>query len=338
MEIDKNDLFKTYQEKKPLFQRSLQNTKEALQQFLTEIEIPYLIINTRLKNFDSFYEKISRKGYEKPFEENEDFCGVRIVVYHLDDIVKVKEIIKENYEIQNSEDKTRNLKLNQVGYRSDHLIIKIKNSWCVTPNYKNLSDIKIEIQIRTVLMHAWAEIEHKLGYKSKTQIPEKLQRKLFLMSGKLEEADYQFQEIKYQAEDYKQKTIAESQKAGKFVGKELNLNSLQALLTYYYPNEESHSEMESRLLEEIEEANYSMEEVDRIAKKTKDVAELIKSYLFNDNINRTTTKANILTYGLEAFGENFRPVAASSQFRKKITQQLQKTAPNNGYQQIAGNR
>lgn len=322
MEIYKNNLFKAYQEKKPLFQRALQNTKEALQQFLVEIDVPYLIINTRLKNFDSFYEKISRKKYENPFEENEDFCGVRIVLYHLDDIDKVKEIIKKNYVIQNSENKTNNLKPDQVGYRSDHLIIKIEESWCVTPNYKNLSDIKIEIQIRTVLMHAWAEIEHKLGYKSKTQIPEKLQRKLFLMSAKLEDADHQFQEIKYQAEEYKQKTIKDSQKAGKFVGNELNLNSLQALLTYYFPKEESHSEMESRLLEEIEAAEYSMEDLDKIAIKTKAIIEKIKNYMFPGEIVRTTTKANVLAYGMEVFGENFRPVGAPSQSRKKIIEKL----------------
>ncbi|WP_412560359.1 MULTISPECIES: GTP pyrophosphokinase [Winogradskyella] len=324
MELDKNAIYRTYEKKQPLFKRALSNTKDALQQFLAEKEIPYLVISTRVKDFSSFFEKISRKKYENPFEENEDFCGVRIIVYHLEDIDKVRDILKEHYDVQNLEDKTDSLELNQFGYRSKHLIIKIRNSWCVTPNYKNLNNIKIEVQIRTVLMHAWAEIEHKLGYKSKNQIPGKLQRKLFLMSAKLEDADHQFQDIKNEADEYKYKTISESEKAGKFVGNDLNLNSLQALLTYYFPNEEPHSEMESRLLQEIEKSELSMKDLVSTAEKSVKAVEFIKENMFNGDIIRTTPRANILTYGLEAFNNNFRKIAPSSNSRSQIVEKLKR--------------
>ena len=67
------------------------------------------------------------------------------------------------------------------GIKSITIIIKVKNSWCVTPNYKGLENIKIELQIRTVLMHTWAAIEHKLGYKNNQELPKDLKRKLYLM-------------------------------------------------------------------------------------------------------------------------------------------------------------
>ena len=56
------------------------------------------------------------------------------------------------------------------------------HEWLVSPNYRGLGDIKIEIQVRTILMHAWAEIEHKLAYKNKAQIPESVTRNLALIS------------------------------------------------------------------------------------------------------------------------------------------------------------
>ncbi|MDZ7820160.1 MAG: hypothetical protein U5K55_16870 [Aliarcobacter sp.] len=56
------------------------------------------------------------------------------------------------------------------------------------------------MQVRTVLMHTWAAIEHKLGYKNDQQLPKNLKRKLYLMSAQLENADMQFQEIKDAAE------------------------------------------------------------------------------------------------------------------------------------------
>ena len=47
----------------------------------------------------------------------------------------------------------------------------------------------MEIQIRTVMQHAWAEIEHDLGYKSKEDIPDKYRRQFSILAGLIELAD-----------------------------------------------------------------------------------------------------------------------------------------------------
>lgn len=52
--------------------------------------------------------------------------------------------------------------------------------------------MKIELQVRTGLQHAWAAIEHKLQYKNQVDVPEPLQRKLFQISALLELADDEF--------------------------------------------------------------------------------------------------------------------------------------------------
>lgn len=246
------------------------------------------------------------KKYEDPFDENEDFCGIRIILYYLEDIEKVQKII---------ENKSDKLQLNEFGYRSNHLVIKINNSWCVTPNYKGLEDIKIEIQIRTSLMHTWAAIEHQLGYKANQELDERLKRKLYLISAKLEDADIQFQEVKHQADNYQKSTIEKSVEVGKFIGTELNIDTMQALLTFYFPDYEDHKASDEHLLDDIIRKKISISDVSDCAIKIKPLIEIIEKHL-----DKIPTKSNIMRYGLETFIENFR--SSENHLRDKIIDEL----------------
>jgi putative GTP pyrophosphokinase len=326
--MEKELLLRKYNKVLPLYERAAENTKHALEHFLKESGISFLAVSCRVKDFESFFEKISRKNYEDPFKENEDFCGVRVILYYPKDIERVDKIIQANYLIKNSENKSETLEPNEFGYRSNHFIVQIKDSWCVTPNYKNLKDLKIELQIRTILMHAWAEIEHKLGYKSKQQIPKDLQRKLFLMSAKLEDADSQFQEIKNKAEYIKEKTIKNSEKAGRFTAKELNLDSLQALQAYFFPEREPHIGMSSDLLNNIIKCGLKLEDVVVASEKVVPFVSLIEKDLFDSKSHLETTQTNILAYALEAFEAKFKSERVPSSSRKKLIQKI-KTEANN---------
>ncbi|MDZ7820159.1 MAG: RelA/SpoT domain-containing protein [Aliarcobacter sp.] len=124
--MDKDTLFQEYNDKLPNYDRARENIKEALEEFLKEENISFVTIESRIKDFESFYEKISRKKYENPFEENEDFCGIRIILYFQDDIEKVNKIIEDNFIIEESENKSNKLEDNEFGYRSNHLILKVR--------------------------------------------------------------------------------------------------------------------------------------------------------------------------------------------------------------------
>jgi len=304
--MNKDSIYEEYKKKLPDYERIERNVRGAINEFLTTQNIPLITISSRIKDFDSFYEKISRKNYENPFDDNEDFCGIRIVLYYLEDIERVERIIEENFKIQESDNKSDKLELNEFGYRSKHLIIKINNSWCVTPNYRGLEDIKIEIQIRTSLMHTWAAIEHQLGYKANQELDEKLKRKLYLISAKLEDADIQFQEIKNQASIYQEQTIKNSKKAGEFVGTELNIDTLRALLTFYFPEYQEAKEMEERLLDEIIKQGFTITEISSFAKKILPYVDLINQQIKSKS---KATRANLMSYALEVFAPNFKHVA-----------------------------
>lgn len=251
-----------------LYQRLSINLSESLKFLLNENGIPYLDVYSRVKDFDSFQDKIDRKKYEDPFSQIEDICGLRVVCYYPSDITKIEQIIKNEFEIINSEDKISSLDPDKFGYRSYHFIVQLKNEWLKVPNYRGLSGLKAEIQVRTILMHAWADISHKLSYKKKEHIPELFQRNLFQLSALFEIADDRFEILRTDREKYRDQIIG----SGKFnIKQELNFDSLQAFLDFYFSNRKKDSEHTIKLLDELINRKISLHDILISLNQTKDI-------------------------------------------------------------------
>lgn len=233
--MNENKISIEYQKKKDDFSKLGQNLVEALKTFLTEKEIPFLDIYYRVKKLDSFIEKIERKKYSNPFDEIEDICGIRIICYYASDIDRINQIINDELNVIEEQDKSDLLGLKEFAYRSKHYIVKINKSWLAAPNFRKLKGLKSEIQVRTILMHAWAEIEHKLNYKSDAQVPDKFQRKLFGLSAKFEEADEQFEELRIGIENYKEKLIETIKTTNSFdINQDFNINTFEAFIKFHF--------------------------------------------------------------------------------------------------------
>lgn len=261
------------------------NIEQAIKIFLDEEKISYLTVYHRVKDVDSFVEKIDRKGYEEPFEQIEDVCGIRIICYYKSDVDKICEIIEREFQVVESQDKEKLLQPNQFGYRSHHFIIKIKDKWLCTPNYKGLANLKAEIQVRTNLMHTWAEIEHKLEYKKEQDIPPQFKRKFSFLSAKLEEADEQFEALKKDItefrEQYKEKMI-NSREKNKQINEDdvkVNLDTLQAFLDLYYGDRSKNSRSTSELVQELNNYRIDMRMLTEYYKETNElVSKIEKEY------------------------------------------------------------
>lgn len=237
---------------KPNYEKLGSNVQQSLEIFLNEQDIPYLSIKNRVKDVNSYLEKIDRKGYKQPRDEIEDICGIRIICYFQNDIEKIKEIIFKEFDVTESQSKQELLNANEFGYRSTHFIAKIKDSWTSTPNYRGLNNLKFEIQVRTILMHSWAEIEHKLAYKSEVDIPKELRRKFSFISAVLEDADIKFEEIKDAIAVNKTKIIQKAKKDKKFdYSLELNLDNLQAFLDFAFKDRYKDIDDTSEVLSEM---------------------------------------------------------------------------------------
>ena len=158
----------------------------------------------RLKEPESLKSKVLRpdKTYQN-INEIKDLCALRIVTYFEDAIEQIASVVEANFQVDlsHSIDKRRILDSSQFGYSSLHYVVTL-------PPKANapaaLLEIPFEIQIRTILQHAWAEIEHDLGYKSAESIPSHMRRKFSRLAGLLEIADEEFVAIKKYLKSYEQ--------------------------------------------------------------------------------------------------------------------------------------
>ena len=167
---------------------------------------------SRVKSFNSYYKKILRlKPSETKMAQSlvllTDMMGIRMICAFLEDMHQGLDQIKEIFEIKEVEVKGAEKKFSEFGYESIHVLIKIPES-CKpkASKFKNLKplseELVCEIQIRTILQDAWAEVEHELIYKTEFNpfdIP--LRRKLASLNASLTLADITFQEIR----DYQNK-------------------------------------------------------------------------------------------------------------------------------------
>lgn len=133
-----------------------------------------------------------------------DLAGVRVTTYFANDVDRVAQIVEREFDIDspNFVDKRRSLDPDRFGYLSLHYVVTLPDRRRKLTEYGRFGAMKAEIQIRSILQHAWAEIEHDLGYKSKASVPREIQRRFARVAGLLELADAEFDAIRQQLSEY----------------------------------------------------------------------------------------------------------------------------------------
>lgn len=162
--------------------------KGALEEFLTKANIEYSNVNWRIKTFDSFAEKQRRKKYADPIRQTTDLCGLRVVYLYTADLARIVKLLDGEFVIVESEDKDFELAPDRFGYRSYHAVAKLRDDWLHAPGFRDYRGQTFEIQVRSVLMDAWANVSHQLFYKRELGSAE-LQRRLYRLSAMMEIAD-----------------------------------------------------------------------------------------------------------------------------------------------------
>jgi len=183
-----------------------QNIEHLIKRLLETEKIDYYSLNKRVKTIESLKNKLIKKGNKyKSISDITDLAGIRIITYYSDQVDNVATIIEKEFEVdkENTIDKRKMMDPDKFGYISLHYIIKLNAARKQLPEYEHFKEFKAEIQIRTILQHAWADIEHDLGYKSKDTIPRDIQRDFNRLSGLLELADKEFLSIRNLISKYK---------------------------------------------------------------------------------------------------------------------------------------
>lgn len=210
--VNRDALQRSYDKNKPLLTAILNGVQNQVKNSLHLASTP--LYKSRVKSFDSYYKKLLRI---KPasLEKQElpvltDLIGIRVICAFLEDLQEVEKQLVQNFKIVEIERKGADKSFSEFGYESLHILIEIPekltefsgNGDCL----RMPEGLVCEIQIRTILQDAWAEVEHELVYKSEfSPFDLPLRRKLASINATLSLADIIFQEIR----DYQNKLNSE---------------------------------------------------------------------------------------------------------------------------------
>jgi ppGpp synthetase/RelA/SpoT-type nucleotidyltranferase len=187
----------------------------------------------RVKEFESLREKVRRKSYASPLAQAPDLVGVRAVALFLSDLPKLDAIVLSVFDIVASDDKIDGVSdPSTFGYMSRHYEACIKSDYA-GPRYDDLHGVRFEIQVRTLLMDAWANVSHYLAYKGDSSIPEELRRDFHALSGLFYVADKHF-ELFFDRAIAVQHEVDQTLQASN-LGVPVSLDSLAAYLERRYP-------------------------------------------------------------------------------------------------------
>jgi putative GTP pyrophosphokinase len=181
-------------------------TENLIKRILEHEKLPVHSVQARVKR----REKIESK-YRNPEKDYRclsdlaDVVGLRIITYYSDEIDRVAAILKRQFDHIREDDK-RVGKTGEFGYSALHLDCRYLPSRLQQPEYKHFGDSKFEIQITTVLGHAWAEMHHA-PYDEKSSSPPDEQRAFHRLAAVLELADKEFLEIR-QARENRQRNAS----------------------------------------------------------------------------------------------------------------------------------
>jgi len=172
----------------------VKDIESRIEQALSSLPSPPTL-KIRIKEFVSYYKKYLRllkSGVAEP--QITDLMGIRVICPFIEDLTRAETLIKEHFNVIETEQKGH-YTFKEFGYESIHLLIKIPAD-IIQKRGQTSCDVA-EIQIRTILQDAWAEVEHELVYKAEfSPFDMPMKRKLAAVNASLSLADIIFQEIR----------------------------------------------------------------------------------------------------------------------------------------------
>jgi putative GTP pyrophosphokinase len=193
-----------YAQRRPLYEAFITVVRNILRDAIQRKSLRITSIDARTKELESFGEKAVTRSernpeepkYKKPLDEIQDLAGVRVITFFPRSVEEVGECVREEFEVVEHIDHTAARQQEEkLGYLSVHYIVKLTEPRTRLPEYRRFEGLKAEVQVRTVIQHAWAEIEHDIQYKSSATIPQAIRRRFMSLAGLLEIADREFQAI-----------------------------------------------------------------------------------------------------------------------------------------------
>ncbi|WP_234711396.1 GTP pyrophosphokinase [Mycolicibacterium llatzerense] len=195
-------------------------------------------IEARAKELDSFGKKAAspheeepeKPKYAHPLTDITDLTAARVITFFLSTLDEVDNLIRAEFKIEERNDRGgEKAKEARLGYQSIHYLVRLKENRLSLPEYARFRGLIAELQVRTILQHAWAEIEHEIQYKAVDVLPKAISRRFLALAGMLEIGDREFQGL---ANDHKQLQVEARERiaTGNLEQVELTSDSLKVFL------------------------------------------------------------------------------------------------------------
>ena len=188
-------ILEEYRQQLPVFEQMKETLPARVRALFDEAGIVVASIESRIKAEDSLAGKLEMKGAKyATLGDITDIFGIRIITFYTGDVDKVASGVERIFDVdwENSVDKRKLLEVDSFGYLSLHYI-------CRAPEFP----YRFEVQMRTILQHAWANMNHDIGYKSGVEVPVEYLRNMNRLAGMLELVDEQFSRIRTEINDYR---------------------------------------------------------------------------------------------------------------------------------------
>lgn len=125
-----------------------------------------------------------------------DLIGLRVVCLYEADVVKIKDVLSNEFDVIEVTDKIKDVeaKEDSFGYKGLHVDLKLRAPRIGMKEYQRYSDLRFEVQIRTIVQDAWSVLDHKIKYKK--SIPHHIKRRINTLAALFELADREFYSIR----------------------------------------------------------------------------------------------------------------------------------------------
>lgn len=188
-----------YREIMMLYYAAIKQVQTKLEILNDELQVtmkrnPIEFIKVRLKSQKSIIRKMNRYGIEKSINnltEITDIAGVRVICSYIDDLYDVANMFVKQDDVKLIQIKDYIKKPKQNGYRSLHLLVEIPVFFSSVKR-----SIKVEIQIRTIAMDFWAQLEHDMEYNHVKEATTEIKEELKICADIIHDTDLKMQAIK----------------------------------------------------------------------------------------------------------------------------------------------
>lgn len=163
-----------YEKIRPRYKEFAEAGEKVISDILRDGNIRYASIDSRTKEIEKFGKKAAKPSeldpakpkYPDPLKQIKDMAGVRVITFLPRTVADVCKLIEQEFFVESKEDKTKqSMAEGKIGYQSIHYLAKLKPSNPRFADYLSFEGLILEIQVRTILQHAWAEMEHDIQYK-----------------------------------------------------------------------------------------------------------------------------------------------------------------------------